>query len=319
MGDIKLKKIIFMGTPAFSVPILEGLLQAGYHIQAVVTQPDRPVGRKKIVTPTPVKEVALRHHLPILQPEKIANSKEMETIIKGKPDLIITAAFGQFLPEQLLNCATYGAINVHASLLPKYRGGAPAHYALINGDDKTGITIIKMVKKMDAGDILSQRELAITKQDNVGTMFERLSSLGKELLLDTLPKILENKINPEPQDEKKVSFSPNITREQEKINWKKAAVAIDNQVRGMCPWPIAFTTYQNLVWKLWKTTPIDETTTAEPGTIVKKNKKALWIACGDNKLLAIEVVQPAGKGKLSIQDFLNGFGKSICEGQKLGE
>lgn len=306
-----------MGTPAFSVPILEGLLEQGYDILAVVTQPDRPVGRKKIITPPPVKEAALKHDLLVLQPEKISGSPEMDQVIALAPDIIVTAAFGQFLPEKILEVPKFGAINVHASLLPKYRGGAPVHYSIIDGETETGVTIMEMVKKMDAGDILAQKAIPITKQDDVGTMFERLSIVGKELLLETLPKILANEVTPIPQDETKVTFSPNITREQEKIDWHKTAEEIDNQVRGMRPWPTAFTTYKETTWKLWQVTPLTEMTEAKAGTIIKRTKKELWIACGQGTVLSIAVLQPSGKGKLAIQDFLNGVGKSVSESDKV--
>ena len=306
-----------MGTPAFSVPILEGLLEEGYEVVAVVTQPDRPVGRKKIITPTPVKEAAVKHGLLVLQPEKISGSEEMEKIIALQPDVIITAAFGQFLPEKLLQAPVHGAINVHASLLPKYRGGAPVHYSIINGEKETGVTIMEMIKKMDAGGIYAQESLPITKQDDVGTMFEKLSALGKQLLLKTLPDILNGNLSPRPQDESKVTFSPNITREQEAIDWNKTAEEIDNQVRGMRPWPIAFTTYEQTRWKLLNVEVLAEKTTAEPGTIIKKDKKNLWIACGKQTVLAIKELQPAGKGKQAINEFLNGSGQQVMIGQQV--
>ncbi|OJG99389.1 methionyl-tRNA formyltransferase [Enterococcus termitis] len=307
-----------MGTPAFSVPILEGLIENGYDIQAVVTQPDRPVGRKKVITPTPVKEAAVKHGLLVLQPEKISGSAEMEKIIELSPDLIVTAAFGQFLPEKILQAPAFGAINVHASLLPKYRGGAPVHYSIIEGEKETGVTIMEMVKKMDAGAILSQKAIPITKSDDVGSMFDRLSIVGRDLLLETLPKLLSNQITPIPQDESQATFSPNITREQEKIDWNKTAEQVDNQVRGMRPWPTAFTTYNDTNWKIWAVTPLEETTTAEPGTIIKRGKKELWIACGKGTVLSINTLQPSGKGQLSIQDFLNGVGKAVAESDKVG-
>lgn len=306
-----------MGTPAFSVPILEGLLEEGYEVVAVVTQPDRPVGRKKIITPTPVKEAAVKHGLLVLQPEKISGSEEMEKIIALQPDVIITAAFGQFLPEKLLQAPVHGAINVHASLLPKYRGGAPVHYSIINGEKETGVTIMEMIKKMDAGGIYAQESLPITKQDDVGTMFEKLSALGKQLLLKTLPDILNGNLSPRPQDESKVTFSPNITREQEAIDWNKTAEEIDNQVRGMRPWPIAFTTYEQTRWKLLNVEVLAEKTTAEPGTIIKKDKKNLWIACGKQTVLAIKELQPAGKGKQAVNEFLNGSGQQVTIGQQV--
>ncbi|EMF0080767.1 methionyl-tRNA formyltransferase [Enterococcus hirae] len=310
-------KLVFMGTPAFSVPILEGLLEEGYEVVAVVTQPDRPVGRKKIITPTPVKEAAVKHGLLVLQPEKISGSEEMEKIIALQPDVIITAAFGQFLPEKLLQAPVHGAINVHASLLPKYRGGAPVHYSIINGEKETGVTIMEMIKKMDAGGIYAQESLPITKQDDVGTMFEKLSALGKQLLLKTLPDVLNGNLSPRPQDESKVTFSPNITREQEAIDWNKTAEEIDNQVRGMRPWPIAFTTYEQTRWKLLNVEALAEKTTAEPGTIIKKDKKNLWIACGKQTVLAIKELQPAGKGKQTVNEFLNGSGQQVMIGQQV--
>lgn len=311
-------KIVFMGTPAFSVPILEGLITKGYEVVAVVTQPDRPVGRKKIITATPVKEAAMQHDLLVLQPEKLNGSSEMEKVIELAPDVIVTAAFGQFLPEKVLQAPCVGAINVHASLLPKYRGGAPVHYAIIEGDGETGVTIMEMVKKMDAGAILAQKAIPITKQDDVGTMFERLSKVGKELLLETLPDLLAGRITPRPQVESEVTFSPNITREQERIDWNKTAEAVDNQVRGMRPWPIAFTTYKETTWKIWDVTPLTEKTTADPGTIIHCSKKALWIACGEGTVVSINYLQPSGKGKLAVQDFLNGVGQKVAETDKVG-
>ncbi|HIY57792.1 MAG TPA: methionyl-tRNA formyltransferase [Candidatus Tetragenococcus pullicola] len=310
-------KVVFMGTPEFSVPILEGLVENDYEVLAVVTQPDRPVGRKKIMTATPIKEAALRLGISVLQPQKISGSKEMEKIIDLAPDLLITAAFGQFLPEKLLQVPKIGALNVHASLLPKYRGGAPVHYAIINGEEKTGVTIMEMIKKMDAGGIYAQKELPITKNDDVGILFNKLSLLGRELLLEALPKIIEGQ-KPVPQDESQVTFSPNIKPEEEAIDWEKSAQAIDQQVRGMRPWPIAYTIYEGARLKIWSVEPIEEKTDKQPGTIILRDKKQLWIACGQQTVLAIKELQPAGKSKQAIQAFLNGSGQKIKAGQKVG-
>lgn len=311
-------KVVFMGTPAFSVPILEGLVAAGYEVLAVVTQPDRPVGRKRTITQTPVKEAALRLNLPVLQPEKINQSPEMAEIIAMAPDLMITAAFGQFLPEKLLQAAKIAALNVHASLLPKYRGGAPVHYAIMAGDKETGVTIMEMIKKMDAGGIYAQKTIPITDQDDVGVLFEELSLLGKELLLETLPEIIAGKLQATPQDEALVTFSPNITREQEAIDWQKSAQEIDWQVRGMRPWPVAFTTYQGIRWKILSVKPLAETTTKAPGTIIERTKETLKIACGQGSVLALEQLQPAGKGVQAIAEFLNGSGQKVAVDQKVG-
>lgn len=307
-----------MGTPAFSVPILQGLVDEGYDVIGVVTQPDRPVGRKRVLTPPPVKQAALDLNLPIFQPEKISQSAELENIIALNPDLIVTAAFGQFLPERLLNAPKLGAINVHASLLPKYRGGAPVHYSIINGDKETGVTIMEMIKKMDAGDILAQEASPILDTDDVGTMFDKLSVLGKELLLKTLPLLIEEKISPKKQDEGLVSFSPNISREEEKIDWNKTAQQIDCQVRGMRPWPVAYAMYQDKRWKMWDVTPLPEKTTDKsPGTIILKDKHSLQVACGKSSVLQLNTIQPAGKGQLSVTDFLNGIGKTVEVGDIL--
>ncbi|MFI3621015.1 methionyl-tRNA formyltransferase [Vagococcus fluvialis] len=307
-------KIIFMGTPGFSVPILNGLVAEGYDVLRVVTQPDRPVGRKKVLTPPPVKEAALEHGIKVLQPEKIGGSPEMEEIISLNPDLIVTAAFGQFLPETLLKAPKLGAINVHASLLPKYRGGAPVHYSIIKGDSETGVTIMRMVKKMDAGDMLSQKAIPISKTDDVGSMFDKLSLLGKDMLLEMLPEFIAGNIKEIPQDETLVTYSPNITREEEQIDWNKTSELIDCQVRGMRPWPVAFTTYQETRVKLWDTTPLDETTTKAPGTIIKINKKNFLVACGEGTVLQINDLQPAGKGRLKAVEYLNGVGRTMEEG-----
>ena len=305
-------KIIFMGTPAFSVPVLDGLIEAGYEVVAVVTQPDRAVGRKKEIKMTPVKVAAQRHNLPVYQPEKISGSDEMADLMQLGADIIVTAAFGQFLPEKLLNSVTH-AVNVHASLLPKYRGGAPVHYAIINGDEQAGVTIMEMVKQMDAGDMISQKAIPITDTDDVGTMFEKLSIVGRDLLLATLPDYLLGKLHPTPQDEKLVTFSPNITSEEEKIDWSASARDVFNQVRGMSPWPVAHTTWQGARFKLHAVRVAEGS--GKPGQVIDKTKKSLVIATQDGAVSLVSV-QPAGKPKMPIQDFLNGLGKMINIGDQ---
>ena len=304
-----------MGTPAFSVPVLEGLVEKGYEVLAVVTQPDRAVGRKKEIKMTPVKEAALRHKLPVYQPEKISGSEAMAELMTLGADMIVTAAFGQFLPERLLNSVKH-AVNVHASLLPKYRGGAPVHYAIIKGDQEAGVTIMEMVKKMDAGDMISQRAIPITDADNVGTMFEKLSLVGRELLLDTLPDYLAGNLKPQPQDETKVTFSPNITPEEERIDWQLSARDISNQVRGMYPWPVAHTIWQGTRFKLHEVALADSShVNGIPGQVIEKTKKSLIIATKKGAI-SLTIVQPAGKPKMPIQDFLNGLGKNINIGDQ---
>ena len=301
-----------MGTPAFSVPVLDGLIEAGYEVVAVVTQPDRAVGRKKEIKMTPVKVAAQRHNLPVYQPEKISGSDEMADLMQLGADIIVTAAFGQFLPEKLLNSVTH-AVNVHASLLPKYRGGAPVHYAIINGDEQAGVTIMEMVKQMDAGDMISQKAIPITDTDDVGTMFEKLSIVGRDLLLATLPDYLLGKLHPTPQDEKLVTFSPNITSEEEKIDWSASARDVFNKVRGMSPWPVAHTTWQGARFKLHAVRVAEGS--GKPGQVIDKTKKSLVIATQDGAVSLVSV-QPAGKPKMPIQDFLNGLGKMINIGDQ---
>lgn len=310
--------IIFMGTPDFALPSLEALYQHQYNIQAVVTQPDRPIGRKKELHPTPVKQWAVEHGIRVLQPEKLSQSKELEEIIQLKPDLIITAAFGQFLPQSILDAPRYGCLNVHGSLLPKYRGGAPIQYAIMNGDKETGITIMEMVKKMDAGDIITQSAIPITKTDDAGTIFDKLSQLGAQLLVETIPQYVAGQLTPQPQDESKATYSPNITREQEKINWQNSASEIDCLIRALHPWPIAYTLWQGKRLKVWQARVVDETTTETPGTIIKTDG-TLYVACGQQTVLELMTVQLAGKGKQESRLFLTGAGRSMTVGEQLDE
>ena len=308
-------KLIFMGTPDFSATVLKGLLESGqYEILAVVTQPDRAVGRKKEIRITPVKEVALSYGLPIYQPEKLSGSPEMEAIMNLGADGIVTAAFGQFLPSKLLASMNF-VVNVHASLLPKHRGGAPIHYALIQGDKETGVTIMETVKEMDAGDMISRRSIPITDEDNVGTLFEKLAIVGRDLLLDTLPAYLSGDIQPEAQDPSQVTFSPNIRPEEERLDWNKTNRQLFNQIRGMNPWPVAHTLWQGGRFKIYEAELADGE--GQPGEILEIGKRQLLVATGEGAL-ALKTVQPAGKPQMTISDFLNGAGRNLAVGDKFG-
>ena len=227
--------IIFMGTPDFSVPILSMLRDEGYNVIAVVTQPDRPVGRKRVLTPPPVKVEAEKLGISVIQPEKLTGSAELDEIISLNADLIITAAFGQLLPNELLDAPALGCINVHASLLPTYRGGAPIHKAVMDGETETGVTIMYMVEKLDAGDIISQVSVPINETDDTGTLFDALSKAGVELLKNTLPSILNETNERIVQDESLVTFARNISREEERIDWKKGGKQIYDKIRGLHP------------------------------------------------------------------------------------
>lgn len=308
-------KIIFMGTPDFSATVLEGILADDqYQVLAVVTQPDRAVGRKKEIRRTPVKEVALQHGLTIYQPEKLSGSQEMEELIELGADGIVTAAFGQFLPSKLLDSVGF-AVNVHASLLPKYRGGAPIHYALINGDEEAGVTIMEMVKEMDAGDMISSDSIAIEESDNVGSLFEKLALVGRDLLLRTLPDYLSGKLLPQPQDPALVSFSPNIRPEEECLDWNKSAHQLFNHIRGMNPWPVAHTLWKGERFKIYEAVEVPGS--GPSGQVIARSKKELIVATGQGAL-SLKTVQPAGKPKMGIADFLNGSGRELAVGEQFG-
>lgn len=308
--------IIFMGTPDFSATVLKGLLESKqYEILAVVTQPDRAVGRKKEIRMTPVKELALDYGLPIYQPEKLSKSAELDSLMNLNADGIVTAAFGQFLPSKLLDSVNF-AVNVHASLLPKYRGGAPIHYAIINGDKEAGVTIMEMVKEMDAGDMIARRAIPIEETDNVGTMFEKLALVGRDLLLESLPSYLAGDLKPVPQDKNQVTFSPNILPEEERIDWTKTNRQIFNQIRGMYPWPVAHTLLNGERFKIYEATPVEGT--GQAGEILAIRKKELIVAASEGAL-SLKTVQPAGKPKMTIIDFLNGLGRQLSVGDFFGQ
>jgi methionyl-tRNA formyltransferase len=307
-----------MGTPDFAVASLEALVAEGYNIVAVVTQPDRPVGRKQVLTAPPVKEAALRHGLPVLQPEKIKEAGALDDVLAYQPDLIVTAAYGQILPKRLLDAPRFGCINVHASLLPKYRGGAPIHKCIVEGEKETGVTIMYMVEALDAGDMLSRVTVPIEPRDTVGTLHDKLAAAGANLLVETLPGLLAGTLEAVPQNHAEATFAPTIKREDERIDWNKTAEQIYNQVRGLNPWPVAFTTYEGKVWKIWWVELVQQDGTAgEAGTIVKRETDGLVVACGAGAVKITEL-QPEGKKRMSMRDFLQGAGASIEIGAKVG-
>ena len=308
--------IIFLGTPKFAVPILKALANEKYEIKAVVTQPDKKVGRKQEVTESPVKVLAQKLNLPVFQPAHLAKSEEVAALIAMHADLIITAAYGQFLPSKFLQSARIAAVNVHGSMLPKYRGGAPIQYALINGDKQTGVTIMEMVKQMDAGAIYAQKAIDIQKNDTAGTVFEKLSFLGRDLLLQTLPQIIADPQKKTAQDETKVVFSPNISKEQEQIKISMTATEANNLIRGLNPAPGAYLLVDNKRFKVWRAEVTPETTSLSAGTVVD-NKKRFAISFANHTVLNLLEVQPAGKKKMTVKSFLNGQGKSFAIGDKI--
>ena len=306
---LKMSNVIFMGTPDFSTKVLEMLI-AEHNVIAVVTQPDRPVGRKRKLTSPPVKQVAVDHGLPVYQPEKLSQSDDLQKLIDLDADLIVTAAFGQLLPESLLNAPKLGAINVHASLLPKYRGGAPIHQAIIEGEKETGITIMYMVKKLDAGNIISQQSIAIEEQDDVGSMHDKLSFLGADLLKETLPSIINGTNDSIPQDETAATFASNISREDEKVDWSQSAETIYNHIRGLSPWPVAYTKMDDGNMKLFAAR-IEKGKSGKPGTIIETTKKAIIVATGSDDAIALTDIQVAGKKRMLAASYLSGVQDSL--------
>lgn len=305
-----MKNIAFMGTPDFAVPILEMLIKEGYQVKLVVTQPDRPKGRKRTLTASPVKEAALKHNLDVFQPENLR--KSYEKIFDYEIDLIITVAYGQLLPNELLEYPEFGSINVHASLLPELRGGAPIHYSILQGKKETGITIMYMVEKLDAGNIISQKKIPIEQTDHVGDLHDKLSEVGANLLRETLPSIFAKTNNSIEQDESRATFAPNISRELEKINWQELNETVYNHIRGLHPWPVAYTLYKEERMKIWWANPDNQVyKSAKPGEVIKKDDISFTVVCGDQKAIQITEIQPAGKRKMSVEEFLRGADDSI--------
>lgn len=297
-------KVLFMGTPEFSVPVLEGLIE-NYEVIAVVTQPDKKVGRKQEVMSSPVKKVAEKYHIPVLQPKKIR--AEYQDVLSYQADIIVTCAYGQIIPKCILDAPKHGCINVHASLLPKLRGGAPIHKAIIEGMTETGITIMYMNEFMDQGDIISQQKTEILTEDNLETLSEKLSQIGKELLLKTLPEIIEGTNKREKQNEQEVTYAYNITHEEEKIDFTKSAETVRNLVRGLSPTPGAYTTLEGKVLKIYQV-EIGGKATEAPGTITDISKEGIKVACQDLEII-IKEIKPEGKKKMDIKDYVNGVDK----------
>ena len=302
------KKIVFMGTPKFAVPVLEMLIEK-YGVDLVITQPDKKVGRKKVLTAQPVKVIAEEKGIKVLQPEKISNDENVLSELKElNPDIIITAAYGQLVPETILEIPKYKCINVHGSLLPKLRGGAPIQYSILEDHGKTGITIMYMVKKLDAGDMISKVEVDILDSDNYESLHDKLSIAGRDLLKETLPNIFTGNIAPEKQDDSLATFARNILREDEKIDWNKSAREIFNQVRALDPTPGAFTYLDEDILKIWSSevVELEENYSAEKvGTIIKQDKKHIYILCGENTVLKVKELQISGKKRMPVVNFLS--------------
>lgn len=305
-------KVLFMGTPDFASNILENIIKENYHVIGVITQPDKQKGRGKTISFSPVKEVALANGIPVYQPLKVREKENILLIKELNPDIIIVAAFGQILPKDLLEIPKYGCINVHASLLPKYRGAAPIQYAIINGEEKTGITIMYMDVGLDTGDIISQESLIIEKNETGGSLFNKMSKLGSNLLLRTLKNIEKGTASRIAQDESKSTYVKMINKDMGNIDFNDSAIQIERLIRALNPWPSAYTYIDGKMLKIWESevVELDLEEEYEIGTIVKLEKDSIIIKTGE-KYLAIKELQLEGKKRMGVNSFLRGNQLSV--------
>lgn len=307
-------KVVFMGTPLFSVPILEGLINS-YNVVGVVTQPDKPVGRGGKISISPIKEVAINNNIKVLQPIKIKD--DYQEIIDLNPDIIITCAYGQIIPKVLLDYPKYGCINVHASLLPKLRGGAPIHHAIIDGYDKTGITIMYMDIGMDTGDIISTKEVDILDTDTMISLHDKLKIIGRDLLLDTLPNILSGNINRIKQDDIEATYGYNIKKEEEKIDFNKTKREIYNQIRGLNNYPGAYAIMDDKRIKIWNSYITDKVyNNLINGEVSNIYKDGIGVKVSDGEIVITDM-QLEGKKRMLASNYLNGIDKNILKGKIL--
>ncbi|MCA1765349.1 MAG: methionyl-tRNA formyltransferase [Desulfobulbaceae bacterium] len=298
-------RVVFMGTPEFAVPSLQALLDSRHQVAAVVTQPDRPRGRGRKLAAPPVKELALRAGLPVLQPTAIKTPEFMEELRDYRADLFAVTAYGRILPGPLLNLPPFGTINVHGSLLPRYRGAAPVQWAILNGDSETGITIMQMDEGMDTGDILLPGAIPIEADDTAATLAVKLANLGGQLLIEALDGLQRGELTPRPQDESQVSLAPPLTKEQGRIDWSAPAGSISCRIRGLDPWPTAYTFLDDKRLRLFRPEIVDSPQTAEPGTVLRADREGMLIATGRDALL-IKEVQLEGSRRMEVGPFLQG-------------
>lgn len=299
-------RIVFMGTPEFAVPCLAMLVKEGYDVCAVVSQPDRPKGRGQKLTPSPVKEAALSYGLQVLTPERIKDASFVDVMKGLNPEIIIVVAFGQFLPKVLLDVPKFGCINVHASLLPKYRGAAPIHWAVINGESISGVTTMFMDIGMDTGDMILKAEVDIGPLDTTGDLHDSLKELGAGILSQTIRQVLEGRAPRIPQDHSAATYAPLLTRAIEKIDWHKSAEEIHNLVRGLNPWPGAYSFHQGKSLKIWKTRILPDNIVKEPGKVLYHSGSVI-VGTGNGNIELLEV-QPESKRRMSAGEYIRGYG-----------
>ena len=309
-------KIVYMGTPDFAVAPLEAIIRAGHEVTAVVTQPDKQKGRGKEVQMTPVKECALRHGIPVFQPVKIKEPEAVSKLREYSADIFVVAAFGQLLSEEILTMPKFGCINIHASLLPAYRGAAPIQWVILNGEKETGVTIQQMAKDLDTGDMLLKKKVVIDPKETGESLHDKLMAAGAELLVEALPLIEEGKLVPEKQDDALSCYASKLTKAMGLIDWNKDAVTLERLVRGLNSWPSAYTYYKGKTLKIWEADVLDEEASGKPGTVERVQKDSIDVATGKG-LLQIRSLQLEGKKRMAVRDFLLGY--EIKPGQYLGE
>lgn len=309
-------KIVFMGTPDYAVGALEAIVQAGHTVCAAVTQPDKPKGRGKGVQMPPVKQCAQKYGIPVFQPEKIKAPEAVEALRGYGADIFVVAAFGQLLSEEILTMPRYGCINLHASLLPRYRGASPIQWAILNGETETGITVMQMDKGLDTGDMLMKCTVPVEPKETGASLYEKLRDAGAKLITEALPKIERGELEPEKQDEEKATYVSILKKSLGQIDWTKDAVALDRLVRGLNPWPSAYTSYHGKTLKIWECEPVEADGGGRCGSIEKVTKDAFYVRTGKG-LLKVSQVQLEGKKRMPARDFLLGY--PLEEGTVLGD
>lgn len=301
-------RIVYMGTPDFAVEPLEAIIKAGYEVAAVVTQPDKQKGRGKEVKMTPVKECALRHGIPVFQPVKIKEPEAVAELEKYQADLFVVAAFGQLLSEEILNMPEYGCINIHASLLPAYRGAAPIQWAVLNGEKESGVTIMQMDKGLDTGDMLLKRSVELSPKETGDSLHDKLMHLGAELIVEALPKLEKGELVPEKQKDELSSYAQKLTKAMGQIDWSKDAVSLERWIRGLNSWPSAYTFFGGKTLKIWEAQVAEENGAqkAEPGQVVSVSREGFTVACGQGELQILSL-QLEGKKRVLTREFLLGY------------
>ncbi len=299
-------KVIFMGTPDFSVGTLEALVAAGHEVVLVVTQPDKPKGRGKEMQFTPVKECALKYNIPVFQPRRVREADCIEELRRYHADIMVVVAFGQILPKEILEMTAYGCVNVHASLLPKYRGAAPIQWSIIDGEGVTGVTTMQMDEGLDTGDILLKTEIPIDAKETGGSLHDKLAEAGAKLCVETLQALQNKAVTPIPQGETTTAYAKMLNKQLGNIDWTQSAVAIERLIRGLTPWPSAYTNWNGKVMKIWDSEVVEGASGEKPGTIVQVEKDAFYVQTGEG-FLKVRMLQIPGKKKMDAGAFLRGY------------